>query len=92
MVCLDWLKDDVVDPDEYSEWAMEIVEIDAIIVGMTSRAIIAIVDDEKFFVGQSVIDNLDDILAWLNRKARPRSKEMVLQVPRWVAHNNGWNY
>ena len=74
--------------EEFSEWKKEPVNIEAEeLLGTTPKSIIVMVDGVKFFVGKSIIDNLDELEAQLESK---EEGGVVLTVPRWCAHNNGW--
>lgn len=75
--------------EEFGGWKKEPVNIDVEeLLGATPRSLIVMVDGVKFFVGKSIIDNLDELEAQLDSKEK--DDKIVLTVPRWCAHNNGW--
>jgi hypothetical protein len=58
--------------------------------GTTPKAVIVMVGGEEHFVGQSVVDNFDDIKAHLANPDDPNLKVEEIEVPLWLARDNGW--
>lgn len=80
-------------PDEYREWKEEWVEIPILCVtGQSDKALfIQDQDDQRFAIGKSQIDNLEDLTSQLRRTRENQEKDkLVLVVPRWLAQRNGW--
>jgi hypothetical protein len=76
--------------EERNEYNQELVPVELEgVLGTTPKALIVQVDGEKHFVGQSAVDNLDELVAMF--KDDPTSTEdEVMMVPRWLAVENGW--
>jgi hypothetical protein len=78
--------------EEYQAWKQETVSIpiDAVIK-QTARALVLKVEGDEVVVGMSVIENLEDLQGQLRRTIENQEKaELVVDVPRWLAHENGW--
>ena len=78
--------------EEFSEWKNETVSvgIDKLLGKNGDKSLIVEFEGSKYFVGQSIVENLDDVLEHLEIDEDERSDELVIDVPRWCAHENGW--
>lgn len=65
------------------------IELDEIL-GERGKALGVVVEGTTFYVGKSIVDNLDELLE--QQKLDPEDQEdpLLLRIPRWCAHQNGW--
>lgn len=79
--------------EEFEAWKEDPVEIPIqAVIKQTSASLILKVQEDEYPVGMSVIENLEDLQKQLRRTVenQERSGDLVVVVPRWLAHNNGW--
>lgn len=77
--------------DEFRDWKKEDVDITIDkVLGTTGKALIVQVDGSQYFVGNSIVGNLEELEDQLHYDLDERDEDITLTVPRWCAHENGW--
>jgi hypothetical protein len=77
--------------EERREWREEIVSIEIDnLLKETPRALIVEVGGDAFAVGKGVVENADELIEQLELLPEERDDDLTLEVPRWLAIDNGW--